>query len=394
MVQTSLTGGDSLEVRDQGGMIGISRRAGIACLFLLSISAAFAEEPREAAIAACRDDYGRLCRGIMPGGGAIRACLQAHLSELSAACRAIVGGGRGGGEGRAGQRETAPGAGSTVGPSPTVRIERGSGEGGGRSPTAGSEIRRFTDVAYGPTAAQRLDIRAPATARGAPILVLVHGGAWRFGDKANGRVIEAKAAHWVPRGWVVVSVDYRMLPEADPLAQAADVGRALTFVASHAVEWGGDPRRIVAMGHSAGAHLVSLLAVAPEIGGSAFGIGTGAAMATVALDSAAFDVPAIMNARHMALYDTAFGQDSSFWAKASPADRLTRAPTPMLLVCSTRRAESCDQARSFSVRVHMLGGRADVLDVAKSHGDINADLGLPGDYTMAVDRFLSSLGLP
>ena len=382
-------------------MSGNLRRAAATFLLLLSISPASAEEPREAAIAACRDDYGRLCRGIMPGGGAIRACLEAHLAELSAACRAMVGGGRGGAEARPGRRETAPGAGSTVGPSPTERIERGGGSGAGVSGgngvgtvKAGAEIRRFTDVAYGPAAAQRLDVHAPVTARGAPILVLVHGGAWRFGDKANGRVIEAKAAHWVPRGWVVVSVDDRMLPEADPLAQAADVGRALAFVASHAAEWGGDPRRIVAMGHSAGAHLVSLLAVAPEIGGSALGVGTGAAMATVALDSAAFDVPAIMNTRHMALYDTAFGRDSSFWSKVSPADRLMRAPAPMLLVCSTRRAESCDQARSFAVRAHMLGGRADVLDVAKSHGDINADLGLPGDYTMAVDRFLSSLGLP
>lgn len=379
-------------------------RAGLALLLLLLVSPVSAQEPREAAIAACRDDYGRLCRGIMPGGGAIRACLEAHLAELSAACRAMVGGGRGGAEGRAGRRETAPWAGSTVGPSPTERIERGGvsgvggsggsgfGGSGGGGMTVSAEIRRFTDVAYGPSPAQRLDVHAPTTAKGAPILVLVHGGAWRFGDKANGRVIEAKVAHWVPRGWVVVSVDYRMLPEADPLAQAEDVGRALAFVAAHAGDWGGDPRRIVAMGHSAGAHLVSLLAVAPEIGGAASH--PGVAMATVALDSAAFDVPAIMNTRHMALYDAAFGRDSTFWAKVSPADRLSRAPAPMLLVCSTRRAESCDQARSFSVRVHMLGGRADVLDVAKSHGDINADLGRPGDYTMAIDRFFSNLGLP
>ena len=380
-------------------MNGIFRHAGMACLLLLSFSTAFAEEPREAAIAACRDDYGRLCRGIMPGGGAIRTCLEAHLAELSAACRAMVGGGRGGAEGRVGRRETAPWAGSTVGPSPTERIERGGGSGagvsgasGGGAVKVGTEIRRFTDVAYGPVTAQRLDVHAPVTARGAPILVLVHGGAWRFGDKASGRVIEAKVSYWVPRGWVVVSVDYRMLPEADPLAQAEDVGRAFAFVAAHAGEWGGDPRRIVAMGHSAGAHLVSLLAVAPDIGGSASR--PGVAMATVALDSAAFDVPAIMNARHMALYDAAFGRDSSFWSKVSPADRLTRAPTPMLLVCSTRRAESCDQARSFAVRAHMLGGRAEVLEVEKSHGDINADLGRPGDYTTAIDRFLVSLGLP
>lgn len=369
---------------------GAGVRASGALLVFFSIvlgaTGASTQEQSEAAIAACRDDYGRLCRGIMPGGGAIRACLEAHIGELSAACRAVMSVDRGGR-----RPETRPWAGSVVAPSPTERIEPWKA-GGGADQTG--EVRRFSDVAYGPAPAQRLDVRAPTTAKGAPVLVLVHGGAWRGGDKANERVIEAKAAHWIARGFVVVSVDYRMLPEADPLIQAEDVGRACAFVAAHAGEWGGDPRRIVAVGHSAGAHLVSLLAAAPEIGGSSFRVGTGAAMATVALDSAAFDVVSIMNNRHMGLYDAAFGRDSGFWAKASPADRLARAPMPMLLVCSTRRSESCDQARSFSVRVHMLGGRAEVLEVEKTHGDINADLGRPGDYTAAVDRFLTSLGLP
>ena len=188
-----------------------------------------------------------------------------------------------------------------------------------------------------------------------------------------------------------MSIDYRMLPAADPSVQAEDVARAIAFVQAPAVEWGGDPARVVAMGHSAGAHLVSLLAAAPEIGAR---MGARPVVATVALDSAALDVPAIMRERHLPLYDTAFGRDAAFWEKVSPADRLTRAPAPMLLVCSTRRAASCDQARAFAVRVHAVGGRADVSEQPLSHMEINHDLGRANDLTAAVDRFFSDLDLP
>ena len=63
-------------------------------------------------------------------------------------------------------------------------------------------------------------------------------------------------------GIIFVSVDYRMLPQQDALAQADDVARALAFAQSRARSWGGDPGKFILMGHSAGAHLVALLAAA------------------------------------------------------------------------------------------------------------------------------------
>ena len=56
---------------------------------------------------------------------------------------------------------------------------------------------------------------------------MVHGGAWRMGDKAASNVVENKVARWVPRGVLFISANYRLLPEADALAQANDVARAL-----------------------------------------------------------------------------------------------------------------------------------------------------------------------
>ncbi|HRI17058.1 MAG TPA: alpha/beta hydrolase, partial [Burkholderiaceae bacterium] len=86
------------------------------------------------------------------------------------------------------------------------------------------------DVAYGEHRLQRLDVYRPAKAQGAPIIVMVHGGAWRLGNKSMGRGVANKVSHWVGKGWLLVSLDYRLLPEARPLEQARDVASALAFV--------------------------------------------------------------------------------------------------------------------------------------------------------------------
>lgn len=249
-------------------------------------------------------------------------------------------------------------------------------------PLAGREL------AYGPDPAQRLDVYRPAQAHGAPIVLMVHGGGWRTGDKAARGVVQAKAAHWNAQGRILVSINYRLLPQADPLQQAADVARALAYVQREAPRWGGDPTRLVLIGHSAGAHLVALLAAAPEL---ARAHAARPWSGTVALDSAAYDVEALMRRPHLRLYDQAFGADPRYWREASPTRRLRAAPAPMLLVCSSRRRQSCGQAREHARRAVDLGGRAQVLPVDLDHAAVNAELGVDRDYTARVDAFLASL---
>ncbi len=333
------------------------RAGGLAALVVgLFAGAAQAEdETRAGMIAACRADYVKFCREVTPGGGAILGCLKARAAELSSACREVV----------TARDAARPGALTA----PTV----------------------ISDLSYGAYPAEKLDVHAPAGARGAPIILMVHGGAWRFGDKARDGVVEAKVAHFVGRGYILVSANYRMLPDADPVAQAEDVARALAFVQARAATWGGDGRRVVAMGHSAGAHLMALLAAAPELREKA---GAAPAMATIALDSAVYDLPTLMATKHLALYDQAFGSDPSGWKRASPVDRMTRAAAPMLLVCSSGRGDSCPQARIFAAKAQSVGGRAEVLSVSLKHMEINRDLGRVAPYTEAVDQFLASLGLP
>jgi len=251
------------------------------------------------------------------------------------------------------------------------------------------DVRVVPDISYGPGKAQRFDVyvsmKAPASLAPAPVIFFVHGGAWAFGDKSNHQVIEPKVAHWVAQGYVVISANYRMLPT--PVAQQAeDVAAAIAFAQAQAGLWGGDPKRFILMGHSAGAHLVALLGA---------GRRTPARpqpwRGVVLLDSAALDVPMIMNNRHLGLYDRAFGADARQWNTVSPIAQLTRGTAPMLAVCSSRRRESCPTADRFAAKADGLGGAVRVLREDLSHGDINAALGAASDYTTQVDAFLQSV---
>ena len=245
------------------------------------------------------------------------------------------------------------------------------------------------DIAYGADPAQRFDVYLPPHPQNAPILFMVHGGAWRVGDKTNERVVENKVAHWVPQGVIFVSVNYRMIPEAKPLLQAEDVARALAKVQELAPGWGGDPANVILMGHSAGAHLVALINAAPDIATAA---GAKPWKGTVLLDSGAMDVPAVMNARHMPLYDKAFGDDPANWHAASPYHRLAGPMPPILAVCRERSSDSCPANRAFADKAATLGSNVDVLPMDLSHGEINKLLGLPSAYTTRVDDFMRSLG--
>jgi acetyl esterase/lipase len=292
----------------------------------------------------------------------------------------------------------APGAGdaerSAAADSSEAEIDRRLGLGLGQRAAmplpADVEVRR--DLAYGPQARQKLDVYIPRGAQSAPIVMMVHGGAWMFGDKKNGNVVNAKVARWAPRGYILVAPNYRMDRPPKVMDQAEDVARALAFTQANAAAWGGDPSRVLLMGHSAGAHLVTLLTAAPQI---ATAQGAKPWIGTVALDTAALDVVQVMEGRHPRLYDRVFGDDRAFWEQVSPHHRV-KGPlaAPLLLVCSSRREESCSRAKAFAAKAEAAGGRATVLPVDLSHGEVNAKLGEDSDYTRSVDAFMRSLRLP
>jgi len=271
-------------------------------------------------------------------------------------------------------------------------------EAGERPGSAGSQAvslppgaRQDLNVAYGPDERNRLDVYIPAEAKSAPILLFVHGGAWIFGDKSMGRGVSNKVARWLPKGTIVVSANYRMPKPPDPAKQAEDVAQALAFVQENAPRWGGDGSRVLLMGHSAGAHLVSVV-TADEALRKRHHVRDW--LGTVSLDSAAMDVVALMEESHPRLYDRVFGDDPKHWRAVSPIHLVSGPVKPMLLVCSSRRDTSCQRSEAFAAAVKQHGGQAKVVPVDLGHGDLNSTLGTPGAYTEQVEAFMHQLGLP
>ena len=125
-------------------------------------------------------------------------------------------------------------------------------------------VRMIVDGApYGEGPRRRIDVYAPRGSPGArrPIIVFFYGGSWQSGTRRGyGFAARALAA----RGFVVAIPDYRLYPEVRFPGFLEDNAAAVRWVRAHAGEIGGDPDRIVLVGHSAGAYDAAMLAVDPQ----------------------------------------------------------------------------------------------------------------------------------
>lgn len=124
------------------------------------------------------------------------------------------------------------------------------------SPDSGVVTTR--DVAYGDGPRNRLDVYAPADARDAPTVVFFYGGSWQEGAKADYAFVARALAR---DGIVVIVPDYRVYPAVKFEGFMRDGAAAVGWAARHARAYGGDPSRLVLMGHSAGAHIAALLSL-------------------------------------------------------------------------------------------------------------------------------------
>jgi acetyl esterase/lipase len=120
---------------------------------------------------------------------------------------------------------------------------------------------RVADIAYGENPAQRLDVYTPPGARGAPVVVFLHGGTWSTGTKEQYRFVgQALAA----RGIVTVVAGYRHYPDVRFPEFVDDAARAVVWAHAQAAQYGGDPDALFVMGHSSGAHMAALVALDPR----------------------------------------------------------------------------------------------------------------------------------
>jgi acetyl esterase/lipase len=195
-----------------------------------------------------------------------------------------------------------------------------------REPYAGVTVLR--DQRYDADARHLLDVFTPqqAAAQSAPVLVFIHGGGFTGGGRRSGaspfydNILVWAAQH----GMVGVNMTYRLAPDhAWPAAQH-DVAAAMAWVRKNIAASGGDPRRIVAMGHSAGAaHLANYLAH-PE-----FHVAPGGGIAGAILVSGMYDTPTAEVSESMQAY---FGDDASLYPRRSALPSLGVCDVPLLFI--------------------------------------------------------------
>ncbi len=106
-----------------------------------------------------------------------------------------------------------------------------------------------------------LDIYRPVSDAPLPIMLLVHGGGWCYGNKEG---CEWQGRYFANAGYLAAVIDYRLAPTHPFPAACDDAGAAVAWLVAHGAEYGGDPARLGAWGGSAGAHLVGWLAVQPN----------------------------------------------------------------------------------------------------------------------------------
>jgi acetyl esterase/lipase len=128
----------------------------------------------------------------------------------------------------------------------------------------GDTYRLTPGVAYGPQTRQVLDVYQPKgepPEGGFPVVVFFYGGSWHTGERAQYRFMgEALAAH----GMVAMVADYPLYPQATYPDFLPDCAKAVVYALNESARYSGNPRRVVVMGHSAGAYNASMIALDPR----------------------------------------------------------------------------------------------------------------------------------
>ncbi len=122
-----------------------------------------------------------------------------------------------------------------------------------------AEPRILRDLEYARVADKplQLDLYLPAkTTPPPPLLIYVHGGAWRSGTKSDVPILPL-----LEKGYAIASVEYRLTPEAPFPANVHDLKSAIRYLRAKASEHGYDPKRFIIVGSSAGGHLAALVGV-------------------------------------------------------------------------------------------------------------------------------------
>jgi len=256
------------------------------------------------------------------------------------------------------------------------------------------DVKRDIPYAKNADKLQTLDVYAPPNAKNLPVVFWIHGGGWQTGDKSD---VHIKPQVFNGKGFVFVSTNYRLLPNVDMATLTRDVAKAIRWVHDHIAEHGGDPKRLLIMGHSAGAQLAALICTDERYlkeEGLSFAIIKGC----VPVDGDTYDIPAMIEVAEMRQrlhglplpkfgHRIKFGNDPAKHKDFSAVTHVAKNKgiPPFLILYVAGHPDVTAQA----LRLGNVLKAADVpvtLHGAKetTHNKINADLGKAGDPATAA----------
>jgi arylformamidase len=250
------------------------------------------------------------------------------------------------------------------------------------TPALAGEPQVHRDIAYAEPKNERqtLDLFAPREGKKHPIVFWIHGGGWQSGNKDD---VQVKPQAFVDRGFVFVSTNYRLLPDASIKEMGGDVAKAIRWVHEHAQQYGGDPNRFFVMGHSAGAQLAALVCT-DERYLKAEGLSFSIVRGCVPVDGDTYDVPmqiATVEQKRKDAYRSKFGDEGS-QKDLSPVTHVARDKgiPPVLILHVAGHPETTAQSQRLVKALQEAGVPARAYPAqGKNHGTINADLGKPDD---------------
>ncbi|MBI5775142.1 MAG: alpha/beta hydrolase [Verrucomicrobia bacterium] len=262
-------------------------------------------------------------------------------------------------------------------------------------------IKRDIPYAEPANARQNLDIFAPAGAKNLPVVFWIHGGGWQQGDKTD---VKLKPQWFMDRGFVFVSINYRLLPEVDMGTLTRDVAKAFGWVNKHIAEYGGDPKRVLVGGHSAGAQLAAIICTDDRYL-KAEGVSFDVLIGCVPVDGDTYDVPAIIETAETRLrvhhlpprvngHREKFGSTPEKHKDFSAVTHITKGKgiPPFLILHVAAHPDTTAQAQHLGAVLKEAGVSTKIFGAKDtSHVKLNNDLGLPDDpATKALSDFVSA----
>jgi arylformamidase len=240
---------------------------------------------------------------------------------------------------------------------------------------------------------QMLDVYSPTKGKNLPVVVWIHGGGWRRGDRAD---MQKKPQAFVDKGFVLVSISYRFVPNVTVKEIAEDVAKAIRWTHDHAKDYGGDPNTIIVMGHSAGAQLAALVCTDDKYL-KAEKLPLSIIKACVPVDGDTYDVPMqikTVEEKRAKSYRMTFGDEAS-QKDLSAVTHVAKGKNipPFLILHVADHPETKAQSQRLVKVLQEAGISAKAYPAeGKNHTTINNDLGLADDRaTQEMFSFLSGV---